>query len=91
MPEGEEWSITEVLIDILMPFEQATEATSAVKYPKLSTVKPLLYKLVNGTLEESQREYLRGCKENEAINQEGLKGMLQYPICGKDLQHRYIL
>ena len=50
MPEGEEWSIIEVLVDILKPFQQATEAMGAVKYPTLSTVKPLLYKLVNRTL-----------------------------------------
>ena len=26
MPDGEEWSIIEVLVDILKPFQQATEA-----------------------------------------------------------------
>ena len=50
MPEGMEWSIIEVLVNILKPFQQATEAMGAVKYPTLSTVKPLLYKLVNRTL-----------------------------------------
>ena len=50
MPEGEEWSIIEVPVDILKPFQQATEAMGAVKYPTLSTVKPLLYKLVKRTL-----------------------------------------
>ena len=50
MPEDEEWSIIEVLVDILKPFQQATEAMGAVKYPTLSTVKPLLYKLVKRTL-----------------------------------------
>ena len=50
MPEGEEWSIIEVPVNILKPFQQATEAMGAVKYPTLSTVKPLLYKLVKRTL-----------------------------------------
>ena len=30
MPEGKEWSIIEVLVDILKPFQQATEAMGAV-------------------------------------------------------------
>ena len=33
MPEGEEWLIIEVLVAILKPFQQATEAMGAVKCP----------------------------------------------------------
>lgn len=47
MPEGEGWSVIEVLVDILKLFQQATEAMGAVRYPTFSTVKPLLYKLVS--------------------------------------------
>ena len=56
MPEGEEWSVIEVLVDILKPFQQATEAMGAVSYPTLSTVKPVLYKLVNRTLEVKEND-----------------------------------
>ena len=50
MPEGEEWTIIEQLVEILTPFQQATEAMGAVKYSTLSMVKPLLYKLSQITL-----------------------------------------
>ena len=50
MPEGEEWTIIEQLVEILTPFQQATEAMGAEKYPTLSMVKPLLYKLSEVTL-----------------------------------------
>ena len=40
----------ELLVDILKPFQQATEAMGGVKYPTLSTVKPLQYKLSERTL-----------------------------------------
>ena len=56
MPDSEDWSIIEVLVDILKPFQQATEAMSAVKYPTLSTVKPLLFKLVNRTLKANESD-----------------------------------
>jgi len=45
MPEEEEWAVIELLVDILKSFQQATEAMGGVKYPTLSTVKPLLYNL----------------------------------------------
>ena len=50
MPEEEEWTVTELLVYILKPFQQATEAMGEVKYPTLSTVKSLLYKLSERTL-----------------------------------------
>lgn len=49
MPEEAEWAVIE-LLDILKPFQRATEAMGGVKYPTLSTVKPLLYKLSERTL-----------------------------------------
>ena len=35
---------------ILQPFQNATEAMSTEKYPTISSVKPLLYKLLQKTL-----------------------------------------
>ena len=75
MPEGEEWSVIEVLVDILKPFQQATEAMGAVSYPTLNTVKPLLYKLVNRTLE---------VKENDTVVAKEVKLNIK-----RDLQERY--
>ena len=56
MPEGEEWTIIEHLVEILTPFQQATEAMGTVKYPTLSMVKPLLYKLSEVTLKFSNSD-----------------------------------
>ena len=50
MPDGNDWIVIELLIDILKPFQHATEVMSAVKYPTVSMAKPLLYKLVEKTL-----------------------------------------
>ena len=51
MPEGEDWTIIDDLVHILHPFQQATEAMCTDKYSTISTVKPLLYKLLSKTLE----------------------------------------
>ena len=75
MPEGEEWSVIEVPVDILKPFQQATEAMGAVTYPTLSTVKPLLYKLVNRTLK---------VKENDTVVVKEVKLNIK-----RDLQEHY--
>ena len=45
-----DWEIGEMLVDLLKPFQQATTVMGAVRYPTLSTVKPLLYKLLAKTL-----------------------------------------
>ena len=50
MPEGGEWSIIESLVNILHPFQEATEVMSKEKYPTISSVKPVLYKLLEKTL-----------------------------------------
>ena len=88
MPEAEKWSIIEALVDILKLFQQATEAMGAVEYPTLSTVKSLLYKLVNRTLavKESDSEVA----DSKARNQKGRAETPQYPISRKDPQHCYI-
>ena len=52
MPEGEEWNIIENLVNILHLFQEATEVMSTDKYPTISSVKPVLYKLIEKTLKE---------------------------------------
>ena len=54
MPEGTECSIIENLISILHPFQEATEIMSKEKYPTISSVKPVLYKLLEKTLEAKE-------------------------------------
>ena len=46
LPEGEEWNIIESLIDILEPFQKTTEVMCRQKFPTLSSVRLLLYKLL---------------------------------------------
>ena len=50
MFESGEWEVVEILADMLKPFQQATTVMGAVKYPTLSAVKPLLYKLLTRIL-----------------------------------------
>ena len=50
MIDSSELTLIEQLIDILKPFQHATEAMSGVKYPNVSTVKQLLYKLLEKKL-----------------------------------------
>ena len=52
IPDGEEWNTIEGLINVLKPFQKATdhEAMSDEKYSTISTVKPLLFKLLKITL-----------------------------------------
>ena len=47
---SDEWTIIEQLVEILKPFQHATETMSGEKYPTASTIKLLLYKLVKKTL-----------------------------------------
>ena len=49
MPEGDDWTITEELVNTLEPFQKVTEAMSTEKYA-ISSVKPLLYKLLERVL-----------------------------------------
>ena len=50
MLESGDWEVVETLVDLLKPFQQATTVMGAVRYPTLSTVKPLLYKLLTKIL-----------------------------------------
>ena len=50
MPEGSEWNIIDELVNILTLFNLATETLSGEKYPTISMIVPLLYKLLNVSL-----------------------------------------
>ena len=40
IPDGEEWNTIDGLINVLKPFQKATEVTSGEKYSTISTAKP---------------------------------------------------
>lgn len=50
MPEGSEWKIIDELVNVLTPFNLATETLSGEKYPTISMIVPLLHKLLNVSL-----------------------------------------
>ena len=75
MPESDDWMVIEILVDILKPFQHAKEVMSAVKYPTVSTVKPLLHKLLEQTLKVS---------ENDGTTEKEVKQTIR-----SDLQGRY--
>lgn len=56
IPDGDEWVIIDGLISVLKPFQKATEAMSGEKYSTISTVKPLLFKLLKVTLKVSDSD-----------------------------------
>ena len=65
MPEGGDWTVIEELVNILEPFQKVTEAMSTEKYPTISSVKPLLYKLLEKVLkvEDSDSSISKQMKE----------------------------
>ena len=65
IPDGEEWVTIDELISVLKPFQKATEAMSGEKYSTISTVKPLLFKLLTVTLQVSitTEQYSRMCSQ----------------------------
>ena len=67
MPEGDEWTVIELLVDILKPFHRATEAMGGAKYPTLSTVKPLLHVLLEKTLKVTSSDTAVAKEVKEAI------------------------
>ncbi|XP_078401208.1 E3 SUMO-protein ligase ZBED1-like [Cetorhinus maximus] len=68
MPEASEWSTIEGLVELLQPFQQATEMMGRSKYPIISLVKPLLHVLLNSTLkvDDSDSHMLGAVKETIA-------------------------
>ena len=75
MPDGNDWIVIELLVDVLKPFQHATEVMSAVKYTTVSMVKPLLYKLVEKTLRADDSDASTAREVKKAIR--------------NDLQERY--
>ena len=67
MPEGGDWTVIEELVNILEPFQKVTEAMSTEKYPTISSVKPLLYKLLERVLkvEDSDSSISKQMKKPE--------------------------
>ncbi|XP_038673793.1 E3 SUMO-protein ligase ZBED1-like [Scyliorhinus canicula] len=68
MPEASEWSTIDGLVELLQPFQQATEMMGRSKYPIISLVKPLLHVLLNSTLkvDDSDSQMLSAVKETIA-------------------------
>ena len=56
IPDGGDWVIIDGLIGVLKPFQKATEAISGEKYSTISTVKPLLFKLLKVILKVSDSD-----------------------------------
>ena len=75
MPEGEEWNIIDNLINILEPFQKITEVISNEKFPTISSVRPLLYKLLEKTLKITSDDNATTKAMKEAVS--------------KDLSNRY--
>ena len=75
MLEIGDWEVVEMLVELLKPFQQATTVMGAVRYPTLSTVMPLLYKLLTKTLKITQGD----SATSKAVKQE----------IKKDLDDRY--
>ena len=75
MPESADWTLIEQLVEILKPFQIATEVMSGDKYPTVSIVKPLLYKLCENTL---------SLNDSDSSTVKAVKQSIK-----KDLQSRY--
>ena len=75
MLESGDWEVVEMLADLLKPFQQATTVMGAVRYLTVSTVKPLLYKLLTKTLKITDDV----CPTAKAVKQE----------IKKDLEDKY--
>ena len=50
LPDAGEWGVIEDLISILKPFSDTTQVLSGSKYPTISLLAPILYKLIYKTL-----------------------------------------
>ena len=66
MPSSDEWTMIEDLVGILQPFQQATEMMCVSKYPSVSSIQPVLHKLLH-TLEVKQSDSRVICATKKAI------------------------
>lgn len=56
MPKGDDWVLIESLVNILKPFQVATEMMGGSRYPTLSSAKPVMHKLITRTLKEDESD-----------------------------------
>ena len=70
MPEGEEWSIIDDLIKILESFQKITEVMSTEKFPTISSVRPLLYKLLEKSLKITSDDNATTKAMKEAVSKD---------------------
>ena len=68
IPDGEEWVTIDGLISVHKPFQKATEAMSGEKYSTISTVKPLLFKLLMVTLQVCDADSSTTKRIQEAVS-----------------------
>ena len=59
IPEGSEWKIIDELLNVLTPFNLATETLSKEKYPTITMIVPLLHKLLNVSLKICDNDHRR--------------------------------
>ena len=60
MPTSDEWVVLEELVTVLKRIQEAIELLSGIKYATISTMYPVLHKLLHFTLkstEEDSSEY----------------------------------
>ena len=67
LPDGDEWTIIEELLEVLKPFHRATTTMSTSSYPMLSMLSPLLYKLKVLVLKVSERDSQTAKQLKQAI------------------------
>ena len=65
---SEEWDTVDGLIGVLKPFQKAAEAMSGDEYSTISTVKPLLFKLLKITLKVNDSDSSTTKRIKEAVS-----------------------
>ena len=70
MQEEDKWVMIELLVGIMEPLQQATEAMGALKYPKYGTVKLLLYKLLERTLKIAEGDSATAMQAKASIRKD---------------------
>ena len=67
LPDVEEWTITEELLDVMKPFHKATKTMNASLYPTLNMLSPLLYQLKVRVLRISENDYVTAKQFKQAV------------------------
>ena len=79
MPSDAEFSTMEAYVDVMKPLVTITEAIGAEKWVTISTVRPILYKLLNSHLEEAPTD-TQLCKKMKSAMLTDLKIWLSHSI-----------